>query len=467
MGRPTKIQRRDPHPKRGPDGRWGDGQHLWCRHRTEGWREAEILGAKQQGSDADNKVWMYYVHWIDFNRRMDDWVAEKDLAEKHPLDPSKELEFRESTAIAVEKERKRQGETQVVEFVEEEYGEEAGMDAAAIREHEEVTKFKNIARIQMGRHVAEAWYFTPIPGLTDTIVDVLHICEFCLEWFLHESEMVRHYSKCTMRHPPGDEIYRDPESGLAMFEVDGSKSVVYSQNLCYLAKLFLDHKTLHFDTEPFLFYVLCELDSLGYHIVGYFSKEKYSEAGFNLACILALPQYQQRGFGTFLISFSYEISKKEEKVGSPEKPLSDLGQISYRKYWSNVILELLKEEALKALSNTDVNASQAPQLSIMDLSLRTAIKSDDIIYTLAYWNILKEDPSTGGTFIDASIELLDACLAQVGGKRAVAKVKPELLLWAPLKVEVKRDKWSMRSKVRRVTTGRGAGSTAGGFFLDA
>jgi len=46
----------------------------------------------------------------------------------------------------------------------------------------------------------------------------------------------------------------------------------YAQNLCLLAKLFLDHKTLYYDTDPFLFYVMCELDSFGYHIVGYFSK---------------------------------------------------------------------------------------------------------------------------------------------------------------------------------------------------
>lgn len=46
----------------------------------------------------------------------------------------------------------------------------------------------------------------------------------------------------------------------------------YAQNLCLLAKLFLDHKTLYYDTDPFLFYILCELDRIGYHIVGYFSK---------------------------------------------------------------------------------------------------------------------------------------------------------------------------------------------------
>ena len=66
------------------------------------------------------------------------------------------------------------------------------------------------------------------------------------------------------------------------------------QNLCLLSKLFLDHKTLYYDVDPFLFYVLCEKDAAGYHIVGYFSKEKASAEGNNLACILTLPPYQRK-----------------------------------------------------------------------------------------------------------------------------------------------------------------------------
>lgn len=75
----------------------------------------------------------------------------------------------------------------------------------------------------------------------------------------------------------------------AVFEVDGLKERIYCQNLCYIAKLFLDHKTLYFDVDPFLFYVLCEVDDRGFHPVGYFSKEKYSDVGYNLACILTFP----------------------------------------------------------------------------------------------------------------------------------------------------------------------------------
>jgi histone acetyltransferase MYST1 len=103
----------------------------------------------------------------------------------------------------------------------------------------------------------------------------------------------------------------------------------------------------------------------------YLFQEKHSEEGYNLACILTLPPYQRKGYGKFLISFckysdlfkwdcfeysnkaediieyfpalAYELSKKEVKVGTPERPLSDLGLLSYRGYWTRVLLDIIKK----------------------------------------------------------------------------------------------------------------------------
>ena len=46
--------------------------------------------------------------------------------------------------------------------------------------------------------------------------------------------------------------------------------------------------------------------------MGYFSKEKESPDGNNVACILTLPPYQRKGYGKLLIAFSYELSKLEQ-----------------------------------------------------------------------------------------------------------------------------------------------------------
>ena len=51
----------------------------------------------------------------------------------------------------------------------------------------------------------------------------------------------RYQRRCRVKaHPPGNEIYRS--GSVSMFEVDGSEEKEFCQNLCYFAKLFLDHK---------------------------------------------------------------------------------------------------------------------------------------------------------------------------------------------------------------------------------
>jgi hypothetical protein len=36
------------------------------------------------------------------------------------------------------------------------------------------------------------------------------------------------------------------------------------------------------------------------------------------------------------------LSKKEGRVGSPEKPLSGLGEVTYKKYWKLAVFQYLR-----------------------------------------------------------------------------------------------------------------------------
>ncbi|XP_033221112.1 histone acetyltransferase Tip60-like [Belonocnema kinseyi] len=239
--------------------------------------------------------------------------------------------------------------------------------------HEDVvTRMKNIELIELGRHRIRPWYFSPYPQEMVNL-PCIYICEFCLKYRKSRKCLERHLVKCNLRHPPGNEIYR--KGSISFFEIDGRKNKNYAQNLCLLAKLFLDHKTLYYDTDPFLFYVMTEFDSRGFHIVGYFSKEKESTEDYNVACILTLPPYQRKGYGKLLIEFSYELSKFEGKTGSPEKPLSDLGLLSYRSYWAHTILDILL--TLKPLVE-----NEKPQITINEICENTSIKKEDVISTL-------------------------------------------------------------------------------------
>ena len=55
-----------------------------------------------------------------------------------------------------------------------------------------------------------------------------------------------------------------PAQGAELKLCTFGRAQVYCQSLCLLSKLFLDHKTLYYDVDPFLFYVLTEKDSDGY-----------------------------------------------------------------------------------------------------------------------------------------------------------------------------------------------------------
>lgn len=73
----------------------------------------------------------------------------------------------------------------------------------------------------------------------------------------------------------------------------------------------------------------------------------------------------------------YLLSKREGQPGSPEKPLSDLGRLSYMAYWRSVVLECLHEVRDR-------------QITIRQLSKLTGICPQDITTTLHSLTMLEQ-----------------------------------------------------------------------------
>lgn len=401
-------------------------------------RLAEILSINARVSPAK-----FYVHYVNFNKRLDEWIlGDRINLEKEVLFPipkrkndddaghkkkkQKLTKQKEATPQALESDAKLSegGDNSDVmdldnlnvrglkdeDISREDEIKKLRTSGSMIQNPHEVAHVRNLSKIIMGKHEVEPWYFSPYPiELTDT--DVVYIDDFTLQYFGSKKQYERYRKKCTLRHPPGNEIYRDDY--VSFFEIDGRKQRTWCRNLCLLSKLFLDHKTLYYDVDPFLFYCMTRRDEMGHHLVGYFSKEKESADGYNVACILTLPQYQRMGYGRLLIEFSYELSKKEGKVGSPEKPLSDLGLLSYRAYWSDILITLLIEHG--------------KEITIDDISSMTSMTTTDILHTLKTLNILRYYKGQHIIFINEAI--LERYNKLKGKRRR--SIDAARLLWKP------------------------------------
>jgi len=341
----------------------------------------------------------YYIHYVEYDRRNDHWIQRKDIIETKVSD--EEIKKLKNNQISIDE----------IVFHNDE---NEGMDEAGVLAHEEATKVRTIDEIVMGNYRCCTWYFSPFPEEYHN-EKTLYFCEFCLNFYVKKEELERHLkTNCLLRHPPGNEIYRDDK--ISMFEVDGKTESIYCENLSYLSKLFLDHKTLAWDVDPFLFYILTEYDKYGYHFVGYFSKEKDSPQGWNLSCILTLPFHQRKGYGKFLIEFSYLLSKREQKYGSPERPLSDLGYSTYFAYWTQKICETLKNW-------------EGDSITINDIAEQTHIKQKDIHNVMSDLHLLRYDD--GHYIIIADKKILEE-LEKRTGKRGYP-LHPEKLIWTPYK----------------------------------
>ncbi|KAL0229707.1 hypothetical protein PCE1_003275 [Barthelona sp. PCE] len=234
---------------------------------------------------------------------------------------------------------------------------ETNINARMAMNDEIYARIKYNKEIYYNGHLLPIFYPTNLPGNFKHVVTI-YCCHRCLTFLRTEFQYRRHMKKCNICAPPGNEIYRDGD--LSFFEVDGSVEVDFAMNICYLGKSFIDAKTLGCNPNCFLYYVLCHHHNGLYNIVGYFSKEKSYKSFYNLACIMVLPQFFDRGYGRLLMEMEFLLSRLEGRVGSPEVPLSVFGHRSYFHFWQHRLSHVLIQAA-----------KRGENISIDDIARRT------------------------------------------------------------------------------------------------
>ena len=343
-----------------------------------------------------------YIHFLHQDKRLDRWAALSSLspfrAQPHQVSDERVL----SRSASRMQDNYSESDNEMT-------ADEQRFESI----HKEVTKIRHIEEITIGQYRIRTWYFSPYPHPFYNMKH-FYVCEFCFRYFATKEDLDKHNMEKREKYPPGREIYRN--GNISIFELQGKNQKIYCQCLCLLAKLFLDHKTLFYDVEGFNFYVLCECDQNGAHIAAYFSRELESEVGNILACIVALPPYQKKGYGHLLISLSYELAKRQKVSGGPERPLSDLGKIAFNSYWKETIIDIFKVYG-KEITSID------------DIENMTSIQRFDIIETLKKISCVTK--VKGEYELSINKDALSAAIEESEQKRPRLKIDPKLLIWFP------------------------------------
>lgn len=312
---------------------------------------------------------------------------------------------------------------------------------------------RNIDKVVLGNLLFDTWYFSPYPenvlfgsdhhySKTSSngehrnghhekpiapIISKLHVCPYCFKYSISPVDYVSHLQMHVKENEAGpDHWWPVPRTALKVYDwggytvwdIDGEQEKLYCQNLSLFAKLFLEQKSVFFDTAGFHYFVLTYSPTpdpstpnaaktrgrrrtssgtnrdfgLKTQVMGFFSKENLSWDANNLACILIFPPYQHRNLGQLLMAVSYKLSGWEWEdsiIGGPEKPLSTLGRKSYLRFWSERIARFFMSQSADAEGQTlfgNVSKKRITfakeEMTVKEIGDRTGVLPEDVIAAL-------------------------------------------------------------------------------------
>ncbi|KAH7369641.1 acyl-CoA N-acyltransferase [Rhexocercosporidium sp. MPI-PUGE-AT-0058] len=302
---------------------------------------------------------------------------------------------------------------------------ELRIDDNSSKEKDKDTLERNIDNVIFGEVTFKAWYPSWYPkeiigekaltvGAGDKggiVVTELYVCKRCFGYGKVLVDWVRH-CRCCEREVPGRKVYvhggwreddtpRPAVGEWSIWEVDGGVETLFCQNLSLFAKLFLDNKSVFFDVSGFNYFLLVYTPPLNSphnttnpsqppqkQIIGFFSKEKLSWDNNNLACILIFPPWQRKGLGALLMGVSYAIARREQILGGPEKPISDLGRKGYKRFWGAEIARWILERPDER-KKKGKGKGRREEVGIRVLSEETWIAQEDCLGVLRDMDVVE------------------------------------------------------------------------------
>lgn len=116
----------------------------------------------------------------------------------------------------------------------------------------------------------------------------------------------------------------------------------------------------------------------------------------------------------------YLLSKEEGQPGTPEKPLSDLGRVSYHAYWKSVLLEFLYDYRDK-------------RFTFEDVAHTTGMHMNDIALTFQLLGFVRYIPNEDSMKLGLCIDWnkVETHVKKVRSKPRL-EIDPECLRWTPL-----------------------------------